>query len=105
MNVHGSGEVRRECIVHPIIVGEPGVFGGNSYQITGTWMVEAGRPLLLRTQNTVDAVLFFKERAHRVFQRAVIEVNVGDLMVGDGEDFARAAVKQFEAEFLLYGKP
>ena len=45
------------------------------------------------------------DRARRAEQRRVVHVDMGDLVVGDGEDPARTAIEQFESEFVLDREP
>ena len=40
-----------------------------------------------------------------MFERGIVDINVRDLMIGDGEDFARAEIKQFQAEFVFDRQP
>src|SRR5947208_3722256 len=44
-------------------------------------------------------------RSHFGFEGGIVQINVRDLVVGDGEDFARATIQNFPTEFVFNGQP
>src|ERR1043166_9922285 len=68
-------------------------------------MIDVHRLFFGASKHTLYAFLFFDKRAGRFLKRSVVQINVRDLMVGDGKNFARAAIEQLEAEFFLDRKP
>ena len=68
-------------------------------------MLNARRDFLRLAENFFHAGSFFQNLAHGFFQRRVVQINVRDLMIGHGENFARAGVENFPAEFVLHRQP
>jgi hypothetical protein len=85
MDVHATGEIGRDRVVQPVIVGEPGAFGGDGDQVARARMVQAEFLFFLRAQDGFDAGLAGEEVARGGFERRVVEIDVGDLVVRDGE--------------------
>jgi hypothetical protein len=105
MDIDRAREIRRECVVFPVIIGEPVARFGHCHEIAAPAVVDA--PLRLRglIQNQVDSRFGFKDGAHFGFKRAVIEIDVGDLVVRDREDPAGAAVERLQTELVLDRQP
>ena len=69
-------------------------------------MVNARRDFFrLRRELSSDAGSFLQNVAHGFFQRTVVQINVRDLMIGHGENLARAGIENFQAEFVLHRQP
>ncbi len=105
MDIDATGEIGGELVIEPIIVGKPGVFFGDGDEVAGAGMVEAQGGLLSAVENLGDAGLRFEQGANFFFQRGVVEIYMRDLVVGNSEGFAGAAIEQFEAELIFDGEP
>ena len=68
-------------------------------------MVETGGAFLLGAEHARHAVDGLNRRTHRAEQRRIIHVNVRDLVIGDREGLAGAAIEQLEAELFLDREP
>lgn len=102
MDVHATGEIGRDRVVQPVIVGEPGAFGGDGDQVARARMVQAEFLFFLRAQDGFDAGLAGEEVARGGFERRVVEIDVGDLVVRDGEDLAGADGKVLDCRDYLH---
>ena len=105
MDVHGAGEIGRAAVMEPIIIGEPGVGLGDGDEITSARVGEAGGGLSRRIPDFSDAGSFFQKLADGGRKRGIVQINVGDLMVGDGENAAGTGIENFAAELFLDGQP
>src|SRR6266446_7819050 len=68
-------------------------------------MVDAEGRLLGPAEDLPNARLLFQELARLFFKRAIIEVNVGDLVIGHGEHFACATIEHVPPQLILDGEP
>src|SRR6185503_8655144 len=68
-------------------------------------MLQARADLCLTIQNGCNAWLFFNNGAHRFLERCVVEIDVRNLVIGDGENAARAAIEHFPAKLLFNCQP
>jgi len=68
-------------------------------------VVDAKRRLVASPEDLRNARLSFKDLARLFFKHAVIEVNMGDLMIGHGEHFTCATVEHLPAQFILDRQP
>ena len=99
VDVDGTGVVGGLGVVEPEVVGEPAAALGDEGEVAGTGVVEV--------QDVVDAVegaaggLDFGGPLRR---RARGEVDVGGLVVGDGEGGAGPGVKGVQAVFFADGE-
>ncbi len=105
MDVHRPRKIRRARVVEPVIIGEPRVFRGDGNQIARARMVNAGGGFFRVAQEFFHAGSFFQNVAHGFFQRSIVQINVRDLMIGHGENLARAGVENFQAKFILHRQP
>src|SRR5437870_13303823 len=68
-------------------------------------MIDSERGFFLVVEDGFDTFLLLEKASDLRFPGRIIEVNMGDLMVGNGEDFAGAAIEQFMAQFIFNGEP
>ena len=68
-------------------------------------MIESLGALSVRIQHPRDTVDALNRRAHGREERAIVHVDVRDLMVGDGENLARATIHQLPPEFVFDRDP
>ena len=97
VDIDGACEVGGFCVVGPVVVGEPGVGFGHDDEVAGAGVV-------LRA-DLVDAGGVLEEGPDFIGDGRVVDVDVGDLVVGDGEGLATAIVEGFAAEFVFDREP
>src|SRR5882724_8545153 len=68
-------------------------------------MVDAEGRLLGPAEDLRNARLLFQELARLFFESAVIEVDVGDLVIGYGEHFTCATIEHLPSQFVLDRQP
>src|SRR5438552_10271348 len=105
MDIDATGKIRCFAVFQPEVVSEPRVLGSDGNQITGARVVDGRLDLPSRIQDAGHAGRVFEQGDHFGFNRAIVDVNVRYLMVGDGEDFAGTAIDHFQPEFVLDHDP
>ncbi len=105
VDVDAAGEVGGDGVVEPVVVGEPGVFFGNGDEVAAAFVGDAGGFLLLAVEDLGDAGEGGEGVADLGFDGGIVEVDVGDLVVGDGEGLAGSAVELLEAELVFDADP
>ncbi len=101
----GPGEIGGTGIVQPIVIGEPTARVGHDEKISAARVPQTPRRLGICVQDLRHARLVFEDGAHLVPDRRVIDVDVRDLMVRDGERPARPGIENLRAEFVAPGDP
>src|SRR5207247_3280795 len=101
VDIDATGKVRRFAVFQPEVVSEPCVLVSDGNEITGARVVDARLDLPSRTHDAGHAGRVFKQGDRFGFNRAVIQVDMRDLVVGDGENFAGTAIEHFQAEFVF----
>ena len=105
VDIDAAGEVGRFGVVLPVVVGEPAFGVGDGDEVATALVVEAGHVLFHLAEDLADAGGHFEDGADVVEDGGIVDVDVGELVVGDGEGFGAAEVECFEAEFVFDGEP
>src|SRR5262245_31794232 len=105
MNIDSAREVRSARVIEPVIVREPGVFVGDCNEVPRTNMIEAGLTFLLRSENLFHTRDFFDERPDVIEDGGVVDINVSDLVIGDGKGATGAGIEQLESQFFANRDP
>src|SRR6266849_9926610 len=103
VNVHRSSIVWCQRIVEPIVVGKPGTWLGNRYQLPRSRMIEMGLSLAFIVQYLCNACGRLQQRTHFVYTCRIIDVDMGHLMIGHSKGNARPGIQQFSAQLLPHG--
>ena len=93
MDVDGAGKVGRLVVVEPIVIGEPTAGIRDGDEIAAAGVVEPGFGEFGTVENALDAFSLGENGFNVLPQARVIEVDVGDLVIGDGEG---ATIAKFE---------
>lgn len=105
VDVHAAGEVGGFAVVLPVVVGEPALGIGDGDEIAAALVVEAEEVLFHLAEDLGDAGGGFEGGANGGKNALIVQVDVGDLMVGDGEGFGAAEIEGFAAEFVFDVEP
>ena len=98
MYVHGAGEVRRDLVVKPVVVGEPAITGGQRHQLSRARVIEPVLPLSLVIEHGRHARHRLEKPLHLGDPLAAPDVDVGQLMVRHAEGLRRAGVEKLPPE-------
>ena len=85
VDVDGTGVVWGETVVEPVVVGEPGVWLGDGDEVACSRVVEGEFLFVGGVEDLGDSAGFFQYGAHFVGVDGVVDVDVGDLVVCDGD--------------------
>ena len=85
MDVDGAGEIGRARVVQPVVVGKPAVAARDRDQLARARMVEPEGALAVLVQHLLDPLDAFQQRLDLGDARAVLDVDVGDLVIGERE--------------------
>lgn len=105
MDIDAAGEVGGEPVFEPVVIGEPGILTGERDEITGAGMVEAGIAFGMGIEDLGDAWGGVEELLDGLEETRVADMDMGDLMICDGEHLGLAGIEEFASEFLLDGEP
>src|SRR6186713_3710393 len=97
MNIYRAGEIRRDRIVKPVIISEPTLLIGDGNELTG--------PRMELVKNKGDARLCSYDLSRPRNQGVIVNVNMGNLMVGYGKDLTRPAIDHLESELIFNCNP
>ena len=81
-------------IVEPVRVGEPGVRLGQGHEVPGPGMLQADLAALLAGEDQGDSRLLDEELADAVEVLSLADVDVGELVIADGEGPAGEGVER-----------
>src|SRR5579875_1848258 len=95
MNVHGTSVIRRVPIIEPKRVGKPGIGFGQGNQFAGTFVSQMNRTALFVVENTSYTLESEQEIAHARPVGLVGDIDVGNLVIADGEGSAGESVEVF----------
>ena len=97
--------IRRALVVLPVVIGEPGIFLRDCDQIAGALVVDSCRALFLGAEDAIDSGRVFQQGTDVFLNEWIVDVDVCDLMIGDGKGLAGAEVEEFSTEFLFDREP
>src|SRR5262249_703007 len=89
----------------PIIIREPCTRCRQSDEVTRPCVVQAIGFLFLIAPDFSNPRGCFENSSHLVRQRKIVQIHMGNLVVGNGEYATRATIKEFASEFVFDGKP
>src|SRR5690606_2016211 len=93
VDVDGAGVVGGIGVVEPPVVGEPAIGLAEGDELSTAGMVEADGALAFVVQDEVDAGDALQEGSDFGYALGVADVDVGDLVVGNGKGFAASGVE------------
>lgn len=96
MDVHAPRHVRCTCIIFPILEDELGVGFGDDYEVASSFVVEIIVPLGLPVENPAHAVEVAQECHDFLRYGGLVDVDVRELAVGDGERAAGVGAEELE---------
>lgn len=104
MDVDGAGEIWCAAVIEPVVVGEPAAGFGDEDNVAAARMGDVVFRLVAACEQEVDAMDIAEQPGVMIDIRFVSEVDVRNLVIGNGEGVAGAGVEQFEALFFAYGE-
>src|SRR5689334_1487012 len=101
MDIDAAREVRRKCIVQPVIIGKPDIFFGEHDQIAGAFVIEPDEFLFFSIIYKAHSGIVFNVRSNVVFDAAVVQIDMGDLMICQREGSAATAIERLESKLVF----
>ena len=93
VNIDQAGKIRSQAVVIPIIIRKPTISLSHNHQITSPFVVDVVGFLLLTIQHQFHTRRFLEHGSHLRQHGWVVQINVGNLMVGHGKGSRRTGVK------------
>ncbi len=102
MNVDGTGEIGCPVVIEPPVIAEPAIRGRQHDEFTRARMVEAERPFAFLPMHGGNAVEPFEELLHLCSVGSVLEIDMRDLVVCDGECLGCSRIQQLAAHLVAH---
>ena len=105
MDVHATSVVRRFAVIEPVVISEPTAEVGNGDQIAAARVVESGEEFLLFAEDVLHTGRVLQQFADFVSNGGIVDVDVRELVIGDGDCLTAAGVNGFASKFVFDADP